>query len=384
MVRGRDGSALRLLGQQPALDGLRALAVGVVMGFHAEISQFKGGYLGVDVFFVLSGFLITSILASEHASSGRVDFGAFYMRRALRLLPAVLALVGIVSVAAAVGPHLIESDTIGRDAPATIFYSANWVYALLGHFEIRLLSHTWSLSIEEQFYLVWPLILVATLLLARGRRWLTVAIPFGLFIASNALRWWLYRRGHTSLPRLTYGTDTRAGAMMLGCAAGMLYTRDLLPRGASGRMAMRVVGVGGVVGLLWMLFGDRYSLVSITEDPGRIHGDGYTLIAVFSAFVILWLVSEPASALARFFGLQPIAWIGRVSYGLYLWHLPIDRFVTAPRLGVSTEATQLVRLAVTFAIVAASFYLLEQPFLRLKRRFERRPDSPTVTALAPS
>jgi len=133
-----------------------------------------------------------------------------------------------------------------------------------------------------------------------------------------------------------------------------------------------------------MLFGGRYSSAGIARDPGRVYGDGYALIAVFSALIILWLVSEPAGPLAALFALKPVAWLGKVSYGLYLWHLPIDRFVTPGRLGFSFWPTQVVRLTLTLAVVAASFYLLEQPFLRLKRRFERRPDRAGAPALAAS
>ncbi len=381
MTTERAQRPLRLLGQQPALDGVRAVAVVAVMGFHAAIRQFHGGYLGVDVFFVLSGFLITSLLAAERDTSGRIDLGAFYMRRALRLLPALFVMVAVVSVVAALGPHIAESDTMARDAPATLFYYVNWVYAFLDHFEVRLLSHTWSLSIEEQFYLAWPLLFGLTALWARGRRTFIVALPIVLFFASNGLRWWLYNRG-TSLPRLTYGTDVRAGAMMIGCAAGLLYTWDLLPRNAAGRMLVRVCGVIGVLGLVWMVFGERYGTLGIATHPARIYGEGYFLIATFAALIIVWLAMEPTSPLARLFSLRPMVWMGKVSYGLYLWHLPIDRFITNDRLNASTPVTQVVRLAMTLAVVTASFYLLEQPFLRLKRRFERRPDPASVAPLS--
>jgi peptidoglycan/LPS O-acetylase OafA/YrhL len=375
-VQAASSQSVRALGQRPALDGVRAIAIVAVMGFHAHIGQFRGGYFGVDIFFVLSGFLITSLLVAERETAGRIDFRAFYVRRALRLLPALVLMVTAMLALTAVKPHWPEVQHVQRDALATLGYSANWLYVGLDKFPLNVFSHTWSLSIEEQFYLLWPLLLTLGILLSRGRRPLVLATILAGFVASNALRWWLYHRGIPG-PRLALATDTRAGALLIGCAAGLVVTWDMLPRSALGRLVVRVGGVVGTGVLVWMVLGSRYAMVDIT--PGRVYGEGYTLIALVSALLILWLVAEPRSPLARLLSVGPVVWIGAVSYGLYLWHFPIDILVTHERFEAPDFVRQAVRLLLILGIVTLSYYLLERPFLRLKRRFERRPDRNTGT-----
>ena len=365
---------VRLLGQQPALDGLRAVAVVAVMGFHADPGRFHGGYFGVDIFFVLSGFLITSLLLAEREAHARIDFPAFYARRGLRLLPALVTMVAAVVALSVAAPDISSAALTSRDAPATIFYVANWVYATESVFEFGYLSHMWSLSIEEQFYFFWPLALTALLAVgARRSKPLLVGALVGGFVVSNALRWSLFEAG-VSLPRLVFGTDTRLGGLLLGGALGLLFTWDLLPRTRLGLACIRVSGAVAAVTLAWLLLGERYAQSALNLHPERVIREGYAVIAVASVVFLLWLVVEPASPLARALSLRPMVWIGKTSYGLYLWHVPVDRFLDPERLGWPTFPTQILRVVVTLAIVSASYYLLEQPCLRLKRRFERRPD----------
>ena len=341
------------------------------MAFHAESPFVHGGYLGVDVFFVLSGFLITALLVEERDNAGRVSLRDFYIRRALRLLPALFLLLAFCAVYAAAVPEQIENHTFGRDALGTLFYVANWVQASVGHTEIRLLSHTWSLAVEEQFYLVWPIAFVALLRWGRSRAQVLAVVVAGI-VASALVRWVLVPAHGPMSVRAFEGLDTRgASGLLVGCLAGLLVGWKLLPTGRGATVAMRVAALVGFVGLAVIFLGHSLSAAAITSRPSRLLVVGLPAVAIFSALLIVGVVGAPRSVTARLLALPPVAWVGRISYGLYLWHYPIDRILRpgAHTLGLGHVGLQMVRIALAFGVATLSFYVLEQPLLRRKRRF---------------
>ena len=369
------------LGRQPPLDGLRAIAVLAVMAFHAEIQRLNvnGGYLGVDVFFVLSGFLITALLIEEREGTGRIRLGNFYMRRALRLLPALFLMLGACAIFAALYPHQIENHTFGRDALGALFYAANWVQVAVGHTEVRLLSHTWSLSVEEQFYLLWPIALIAMLHWHRSRRFI-LGVLIAAVVASFFWRWALLPTNGSApvSPHLFVGLDTRGAGLLVGCIAGLLYSWRLLPKSERFISAMRPAAVLALAGIVFMFLGPWLSAAAIYAHPARLYLVGLPLLAVLVAVLIVAVVLAPDGAVARGMALRPVAWIGRISYGLYLWHYPIDRALRpgAHTLGLGHFELQVVRLVAAFGAATLSFYLVEQPILRLKRRYSAHTGTP--------
>jgi peptidoglycan/LPS O-acetylase OafA/YrhL len=385
-VRGGGAFAYR-----PALDGIRALAVTAVVLFHAGVPGIGGGFLGVDAFFVLSGFLITSLLLTEHRSRGRIDLRRFWIRRARRLLPALLAMLLATVVA---GHFLLDGDGLGllrTDAYAALGYVANWRMIFRGTGYVAAtaapspLQHTWSLGIEEQFYLLWPLVVAAVLALAarHGRTVLIVLCGAGA-VASELLCGYLFRPADIS--RAYYGTDTRAQALLIGAAlAGLLAYGGRSGRRGSGDdgLASRTgrwaafAGLLGLAGLvvLWHTASD--------QAPWLYHG-GLTAAAVATALVIAAVTGRPGSLLARLLGLAPLVRLGRISYGVYLWHWPLFTFVTTADTGLSRWPLLATRLAGTLAVAVVSYHLIEQPIRHgvLGRRLRRGlPIAVTAAAL---
>jgi peptidoglycan/LPS O-acetylase OafA/YrhL len=285
----------------------------------------------------------------------------------------MFVVVAVVLLGSEIAGNDVETQTVTRDAPASLFYAANWVYAYSSPFPYGPLAHTWSLSIEEQFYLLWPLVLTGLLVAFPGRRRLTVALVLAGAVLSMLVRLWLYRSG-APLQRISFGTDTRVAPLLLGCALGMCMTWWGARARPAHLRAFRVIGALSLALLLWMALSSRYSPSTLIGHPEHLYEDGLTLAALASTGLILGVALDPGWALARGLSLKPVRWVGRISYGLYLWHVPLFAVLTPSLLGLSRNATGVVRLAVTFAVAAASFYLLEQPFLRVKRRFERRPE----------
>jgi peptidoglycan/LPS O-acetylase OafA/YrhL len=361
---------------RPALDGVRALAVAAVLLFHGGVAVLPGGFLGVDAFFVLSGFLITSLLLAEHEQTGRIRLAAFWGRRARRLLPALLVVLVVVAV---VGRYLLPDVELGLlrgDALAALGYVANWrmIYRGSDYFTQTAapspLQHTWSLGIEEQFYWLWPLIVVGLLALGvtRGRRVLgavCVAGALGSALAAFAL----YRPDDVN--RAYFGTDTRAQALLIGCALATVP----LTRGRRGYGALAVAGTAGTA-WLW------------THADGTdawLYRGGFTVTALAVAAVLAHAVASPRGPTAWVLALPPLVWLGRISYGLYLWHWPLFQFVTADRTGLRGVALLAVRCGLTVAVATVSFYLIEQPIRRgrwLRRVPRFAPVGATVLAMS--
>lgn len=339
------------------LDGLRTVAVLAVLGYHLEVSWLEGGFLGVDVFFVISGYLITALLLREWHSDRRVDVKAFLRRRARRLLPALFTMTGTVMLLGAVGLGN-EISRFRDDALATLTYGFNW-FQVLGnqsYFETMgrpsPFNHVWSLAVEEQFYLLWPLVFVAGMVWLR-RRGMLVAIA-GLAGVSIALAAVLANADDPS--RVYYGTDTRAFTLLSGAVLAFLWApwRIRGPMGRRGSARLDVAGFAAFVGLLGYLASQKY------YDPGLYPGG---LIAVAGlAAVVVAVAAHPASRLGRVLGLGPMRWIGVRSYGIYLWHWPVLVF-TRPGVDVPFDGATLLafRLALVFALVEVSYRYVEQP-----------------------
>ncbi len=339
----------------PALDGLRGAAVLAVVLFHAD-GLLTGGYLGVDLFFVLSGYLITSILVAEREKHGRIALGRFWVRRARRLLPALLAIMPAVAVYGIVWAKHAELAGIRADALATLGYVANWhaIYTNKSYWDLFLapspLKHTWSLAIEEQFYVFFPL--VAAFLLSRPARaralfWVTL----GLGLASAALLVWRYDPGRTG--RVYLGTDTRASGMLLGAALATRLSPETRIEGARGRtLGAAALVACALLGFAWVKLDG--------QDP-KLYRGGFLVTELFCLTILAASVARPTSLVARFFSLAPLRAVGTISYGVYLWHWPVFVVMTPERVHVGPWLLLALRLVVTFAIALVSYRLLETP-----------------------
>jgi peptidoglycan/LPS O-acetylase OafA/YrhL len=360
----RDGIAFR-----PALDGARALAVVAVLLYHAGVPGTRGGFLGVDLFFVLSGFLITSLLLVEYRTHGKISLPRFWWRRARRLLPAMFAVVLFVSwFALTRAPDVLHARLRG-DLLSVVFYVANWRFIVdeVSYFERfadpNPLLHMWSLAIEEQFYLLWPvllLLLVGPLRRRFGHRTLLVTT---LTMAAASTTWMalLHSRGE-SLTRLYYGTDTRAAALLVGAliARHAVNNRWWEPRSGPGPWQPRWLEPVG-----WLcLAGLVLAFIAVDEQAGWLYRGGFLLIAVIAAGFLLPLSHPTPTALSRLLTITPLRWIGERSYGLYLWHWPIYVLLSGPRTGLSGGALLVVRLAATFAVAALCYRYVELPWRR--------------------
>ncbi len=325
---------------------MRALAVLAVISFHTWEHALPGGWVGVDVFFVLSGYLITSILLHEHGRTGAVALGHFYLRRALRLLPALGACIVIaVWLAALLRPELGPSTD--QEAIFSALYVGNWM--IVTHELGGMLGHTWSLSIEEQFYLVWPLLL-CTLLALGGRRTLLAATVGGiLLVIAHRL---------TTAGMVQLRTDTRADTLLAGCALAVLVSEGMFAR--IPRWLVRAAGTAGVGCLVGI--GAR-----LGSSP--MSGLGYTLSATAAAAVLATLAGGSWPALSRALSWRPLVAVGRRSYGVYLYHVPLYEAFVQTRWG-SGPVALLLTVALTLVVASGSYRYLEAPFLRIK---DRRP-----------
>ncbi len=350
----------------PALDGIRGVAVLAVLLYHADLLGLHGGFLGVDVFFVLSGFLITSLLAQEAASTGRVDLGAFWARRARRLLPAVFAMVLLVACYAAwLAPDATRARVRG-DAVATLAYVANWRFATTGvsYFEQYSdpspLLHTWSLAVEEQFYLGWPLLVALALVVraATGRRlrtarWLVLSVAL---LASAALTWAFTRPGADSA-RAFFGTDTRAQELLAGALlASWAHSRGWWAPAFDGPGRRRLALVGGLgLGGLVLAF------VEVSDQPGWMHAGGSLVVSALAVCVVA-AAAHPCGNLVQVLLSWPaLRAVGVVSYGLYVWHWPIFVILDPQRTGLTGLALAALRLGTTACVAVASYRWVERP-----------------------
>jgi len=350
-----------------ALDGLRGLAVAAVVAFH--LSRLDGGWLGVDAFFTLSGFLITSLLLAEIARNGRLGVRGFWRRRIRRLQPASLVCITAV---VATAPWWAPAGTglaLRGDALSALASVANWhllwshqPYAAGG--QPSALEHFWSLAIEEQFYLVWPLALVAIAACARRHARVVTAI---VAAAGIAVSWGLL--AHDSLQRGYLGTDTRLGSILLGALLACV-----IPLGSSRRIpGARTIGVIGLAGMIAMWFAAGW--------PPH-----WPLIAVLPAHALCASAAIVGATHGRWRALEwkPLVTLGLVSYAVYLWHWPVIVILTPARLGQNELITDVVRLAITATLTAISWFFIEHPIRRERVLRATRYAFPTAAVAAVS
>jgi peptidoglycan/LPS O-acetylase OafA/YrhL len=346
----------------PGLDGVRALAVLAVMGFHEGASELSGGFLGVDVFFVLSGFLITDLLVTMYDRLGRLDLKDFWTRRARRLLPALGLMLVVVSAAATViEPG--QGASLRTALLAAVTYTSNW-YQILHHVSYFAtmglftapppLDHLWSLAIEEQFYLIWPLLLWLLIFRLNGRRARVTATL--ILAALSALAMALeYSPGDPSL--VYYGTDTHASALLIGAALALalpLATVESLPAAQ-----VRRLDAAGVVGLVLLAWAAGH----FSGDDRAVYPAGLILAAVGAAGLVA--AAAGTGVIAAMTSLPPLRWIGIRSYGIYLWHWPVIALagaITGP--GPTSPWLWLIEAAVSVGLAWTSWRFVENPILR--------------------
>jgi peptidoglycan/LPS O-acetylase OafA/YrhL len=360
-----NGQAARpaRLGYIPALDGVRALAVAAVLVYHWRLGWFSGGFLGVDVFFVLSGYLITSVLLDAWQKNGGQTLGLwrFYVHRARRLLPALLVMI-VVTCAYVVVFLPDEASKLRGGVVASFGYVTNWYlifhqqsyFAAIGR--QPMLQHLWSLAIEEQFYLVWPLVLGLALKFWRPSRVKLALTILGAAAVSALLMAVLYRAGGDP-SRVYYGTDTHASGLLIGAAMAVLAPPWLL-RGKLGKRAPMALDAMGLIGLVLLV----WCFANVSEFDTALYRGGYLVFAGIAVLVVL-VAAHPATTITSgLLGTAPMVWIGKRSYGIYLWHWPVY-LVTRPGLDVPLTGIPLFvfRVAVTVGLAAASYRYVEVP-----------------------
>ena len=391
------------MGHIRGLDGIRALSVLAIIAFHTGLKAVPGGFYGVDAFFVLSGFLITSLLVREWSGSGTIRLRRFWAARARRLLPALFLLIAVIGIVLAFVPTVLATPNIIGDTLSTMFYVSNWysIHRGVTYFSLSAqpspLLHTWSLAIEEQFYLVWPLVVLGVLKFGTARRprrrarqadpravavlgagqlllvgpspvhddraWtrrrrlhVLLAVACLGSLASAVLMAFLAPNGYTT--RAYYGTDTRAQALLVGAAIaiGLTLWKDGSGRRWFTRLAS-VLALAGVAGTaaLW---------ATTSESSTFAFNGGFMVASLAAGAVVLGCAVAPRSLVVRLLELPPFPQWGRISYGVYLWYWPVLLVMSGQRLHWGVYPLFLARVGVTVAIAALSYDLVEMPVRR--------------------
>jgi peptidoglycan/LPS O-acetylase OafA/YrhL len=345
----------------PGLDGLRALAVVAVIAYHSEIESVPGGFLGVEIFFVISGYLITALLLEEFNLNSAINLRQFWGRRARRLLPALFLYIGG-SVAFA---YSMADDVVPTkgEVLSTLGYVYNWfgIFQEISYTDVferkNFFHHLWSLAVEEQFYLLWPILLLCL------QRYISRKVTISLLVlgimSSAFLMWTLYQPFEDPL-RVYYGTDTRASGLLIGALLAYIWRpwnaekSELFPKGKD---ALLPVGLGALGILIWANM--HYTL--LMPDADQLFRGGFLITSIVTAVVIACVVT-PNSNLNSILGLAPFVWVGKRSYGLYLWHWPVFQ-LTRERVDVDISGWELfaVRMFVTLVLVEISYQCIERP-----------------------
>lgn len=347
----------------PALDGLRALAVLAVIAYHMGMSWAPGGLLGVTVFFVLSGYLITSLLLIEWDNTKRINLPQFWLRRVRRLLPAIIFIIVCSAALCTIFDHSLLTK-LREDMWAALLWVTNWWYIFhdVSYFDAlgspSPLTHFWSLAIEEQFYLIWPVVL----LIAHkfGAKRTTMRNATLVFALASALEMALLFNPDADPSRVYYGTDTRAFSLLIGAWLAFVWPSHLLGAKSGVHLTKRErnvldgVGIAALVALLALI-------VLVDGFSPFLYRGGLLLASVLTAVIIAVMV-HPASLLGRIAGAKPLVWIGLRSYGIYLWHYPLLLLMN-PRnfTGETPWWMYLVQIAIIFACAAFSYHFVEDP-----------------------
>ena len=345
----------------PGLDGLRALAVVAVIAYHSEIESVPGGFLGVEIFFVISGYLITALLLEEFNLNRGINLRQFWVRRARRLLPALFLYIGG-SVAFA---YSMAEDVVPTkgEVLSTLGYIYNWfgIFQEISYTDVferkNFFHHLWSLAVEEQFYLLWPVLLLC--LQKHINRKVTISLLILGITSSAFLMWTMYQPFEDPL-RVYYGTDTRASGLLIGALLAYIWRpwsvekSKLFPKGKD---ASFLVGIAAIGILVWANM--HYTL--LMPDADQLFRGGFLITSTVTAIVIACVVI-PNSYLNSILGLAPFVWIGKRSYGLYLWHWPVFQ-LTRERVDVDINGWELfaVRMFVTLVLVEISYQCVERP-----------------------
>jgi len=343
----------------PGLEGLRGLAVVAVLVFHGGFAVAKGGFLGVSTFFTLSGFLITSLLLAEHTRTGSVNLRTFWAHRFRRLLPAALATLALVVVFGAVAADPLQRQRLAGDLAGAVGYVANWRFVLSGQSYGDMFSapspvlHFWSLAIEEQFYLLYPLLAFGVLKVLRWSKQGFAAVLGALLVGSLGLALF----GGFSIDRIYYGTDTRAAELLVGALLAVALAGPRLSSFATGTVRhASLLALAGPVALVVMV---GAWVVTDHSSPWLYHG-GFVLYAAVSAVALLGALL-PVGPLATLLGAAPLRLMGRISYGVYLYHWPIFVWLNEENTGFSGLALFGYQLVVTIGIASLSYRYLEMP-----------------------
>lgn len=344
------------------LDGLRAIAIISVLLFHSSLGWAQGGYLGVDLFFVISGFLITSILVNEIQESGRLDYRRFYVRRAKRLLPAVCLLIpSVILCSAWLAPQAMQR--LHGDAIAGLLFLINWhlIFDQVSYFESfgtpPLLKHLWSLAIEEQFYIVWAFALgIGAKFLGRAHLALMTAV-----LALISVAWMAevtaqigYPLKNSNASRMYFGTDTHVFPLLMGAVLGFLWQPQKYPspdHASPDRYLGRALSAIGVLGIFFFFF----LVWALGEQTTWLYPWGFLLSSLLTLIIIV-AASDPTSPLGKWLDCAPLRWIGERSYGIYLWHWPI--FVLFP---IESRWQPVWHILLTCLVAAISYHLVENP-----------------------
>lgn len=365
-VSGRKAEGHIPLAYRPAIDGLRAIAVVAVVIGHANEQWLPGGWLGVDIFFVISGFLITSLLLRERTSTGRVDLLGFWLARGRRLLPALFLVLAAVALAARFIGLPARREAVSLDLLSTIFYVANWRMHLSDEAYFATLAtpsplrHAWSLSVEEQFYIVFPLLLLLLLRLLRTRNRVVLALA-GLAVASAALMAMLYTPG-SEPSRVYYGTDTRAFELLVGAVAGVLALRSGTGRAPSPitRTTDRIARLAAPVALALVVA----TLLARGDLAAILFRGGLVVLCVLVALVVVAAASWEGNPVQRVLSWEPLRRVGLISYGLYLWHWPVIVYLNQLMVEADPILRVYVQLVVSAVLATLSYIFVEQPVRR--------------------
>ena len=342
------------------LDGLRAVAVLAVVLYHLNVGWASGGLLGVGVFFVLSGYLITDLLLAEREREGAIALGRFWLRRARRLLPALWVMLVVVTLwIAFLAPAQVAG--VRGDLVAALLYFSNWWYAFqhVSYFASfgapSPLGHLWSLAVEEQFYLIWPLLLILATRWVR-RRWLLVGVVVAGVVASAWAMATLVQPG-SDPTRVYEGTDTRAFQLLIGAALAFVWPSRRLtgPISALRRRGLDALGAVGMAVIVVMV-------MDTNEYETFLYRGGMVILSLATVAVVA-VLAHPSTLLDRILGAPPLRWIGVRSYGIYLWHYPII-VLTSPVVGTAGPLLTLAQVGATLAVAALSWRFVEEPIRR--------------------